>query len=609
MTPTARPTPLPGEPRPARGRTRRPAPGHAENPPPGLTRRSAPGRARRTLGAVAAGALPALAFPAPSLWWLAYVALVPWLLLVRSAPTGRRAALDGWFGGAGFMLAVHHWLLPSLTVFLPVLALLLGGLWAPWGWLVRRLLGAGTGRPAVGTALVLLPSGWLLIELVRSWQYLGGPWGLLGASQWQVAPALRLASIGGVWLVSALVVLVNTAVAALCALPSARRAAAAALLASAVATGAVWLWAPRPQRAAPVRIAVVQPGPVAGPAARFAREVRLTRRLAGSRPDLVVWGESSVGVDLSDHPGTTATLAALSRLVGADLLVDVDAERADGTGISKTSALVGPHGVTGPTYDKMRLVPFGEYVPMRPLLGWATSVGKAAGEDRRRGSRQVVMDTGTLRFGPLVCFESAFPDMSRHLAADGARLLVAQSSTASFQGSWAPAQHASLAALRSAESWRPMVHATLTGISAVYGPDGTRVGHRVGTGGSTAAVYDVPTATDTSPYVRFGDWVPRLALLLVLAAAVRETVRTVRRGAAAAARAEATGPGRAAGVPGTEAPGGTEPARPADQGGDHPPATSDDLSEGAAPPAGSPAPAGLSAPPLNRSPDPAPDSR
>ncbi|GDY51151.1 hypothetical protein SVIO_017740 [Streptomyces violaceusniger] len=83
--------------------------------------------------ALLAGALPALAFPAPSLWWWAYVALVPWLLLVRSAPTGRRAMRDGWLGGAGFLLAAHHWLMPSLHVFIVLLGLLLGLLWVPWG--------------------------------------------------------------------------------------------------------------------------------------------------------------------------------------------------------------------------------------------------------------------------------------------------------------------------------------------------------------------------------------------------------------------------------------------------------------------------------------------
>ncbi|MBM9509177.1 apolipoprotein N-acyltransferase [Actinacidiphila acididurans] len=485
-------------------------------------------RWRRGFAAAAAGALPALAFPAPSLWWLAYVALVPWLLLARSAPTARQAAYDGWFGGAGFMLAVHHWLLPSLTVFLVILALMLGALWAPWGWLVRRLLGPGTTAGSATAAVVLLPSAWLMVELVRSWQALGGPWGLLGASQYEFTPALRLASVGGVWLVSFLVVLVNTAVAALIAVPAVRRPALAALALSGVATTGVWLWAPRPHESGSVRIAVVQPGTVSTTGARFARELALTERLAGTHPDLVVWGESSVGSDLTVRTDMANQLASMSSRVGADILVNVDAQRADGKGISKTSELIGPHGVIGPTYDKMRLVPFGEYIPLRPVLGWATSVGKAAAQNRRPGTRQVVMNTGRLRFGPLVCFESAFPDMSRHLAGNGAQVLIAQSSTSSFQHSWAPAQHASLAALRAAEDWRPMVHATLTGISAVYDANGHPVGRRIGTGSSTTAVYSVPLATGVSPYVRLGDWVPHLALVMVVVAAGYEGSRAIR---------------------------------------------------------------------------------
>jgi apolipoprotein N-acyltransferase len=141
------------------------------------------------------------------------------------------------------------------------------------------------------------------------------------------------------------------------------------------------------------------------------------------------------------------------------------------------------------------------------------------------------MDTGTLRFGPMVCFESAFPDMSRYLANRGAQLLVAQSSTSSFQGSWAPAQHASLAALRSAETGRPMVHATLTGISAVYDSQGRPAGSQLGTDRSTAAVYDIPLTRNLTLYDRFGDWVVHLAVVLLAVAAAYEVV--VRRSARA----------------------------------------------------------------------------
>ncbi|WP_239104361.1 apolipoprotein N-acyltransferase [Streptomyces sp. SID339] len=562
--------------------------------------------------AVTAGALPALAFPAPSLWWFAYVALVPWLLLARSAPTARRAALDGWLGGLGFMVAVHHWLLPSLHVFTVVIAALLGLLWAPWGWLVRRLLGGVPGPGRAAAALVVLPSGWLMVELVRSWEGLGGPWGLLGSSQWQVPPALRLASVGGVWLVSAFVVVVNTGVALLAvageaaarsstrrtdvrrtdtplidprstntsrtdtrntktsrtdtprtgtprtptAVTATTRPASAALpalagvLTVATATAAAWAWAPRPEPAGHTRVAVVQPGVIADGIAsadqRLAREEALTRTLAGRNPDLVVWGESSVGFDLADRPDVARRIAALSREVGADILVNVDARRSDRPGIFKSSVLVGPDGPTGDRYDKMRLVPFGEYIPARSLLGWATSVGKAAGEDRRRGDRQVVMRTGRdvpsgqgdgLRVGPLVCFESAFPDMSRRLTRDGAQLLLAQSATSSFQHSWAPRQHASLAAVRAAETGRPMVHATLTGVSAVYGPEGSRVGGTIGTPASAAALYDVPLATGETAYVKFGDWPVHAALLVLLALGLIEGLRTLRSSGRAADRA------------------------------------------------------------------------
>ncbi|MFE2041172.1 apolipoprotein N-acyltransferase [Streptomyces sp. NPDC059477] len=552
---------------------------------------------RRSVVAAGAGALPLVTFPAPSLWWCAPVALVPWVLLARGAVSGRRALYDGWCGGFGFVLGVHHWLLPNLHVFTFVIAALLGALWAPWGWLVRRFLGGPPSPGRVGAALLVLPSGWLAVELVRSWQALGGPWGMLGASQWQVAPALRLASVGGVWLLSFLLVAVNVAVAALVVVVRARGASAvtgghvpaatgpvtaagsrvpattgpmavtgnqesattgsqapattgpvaltggrapavaglvavAGLLATAAATSLAWVWAPRPEVGERVAVAVVQPGIVEGADSgdrRFEREERLTRELAGRGVELIVWGESSVGFDLNERPDLAARIAALSRETGAEILVNVDARRFDRAGIHKSSVLVGPQGLTGDRYDKMRLVPFGEYVPARSLLGWATSVGEAAGEDRERGTRQVVMDVGGgPRIGPMVCFESAFPDMSRSLARDGAQVLVAQSATSTFQRSWAPEQHASLAALRAAETGRPMVHATLTGVSAVHGPDGERVGARLGTAASATGVYEVPLADGVTPYVRYGAWPVWVALLVLAGLGLTEGLRRVR---------------------------------------------------------------------------------
>ncbi|MFE2557887.1 apolipoprotein N-acyltransferase [Streptomyces sp. NPDC059352] len=481
--------------------------------------------------ALGCGALPAFAFPAPGLWWWAYLALVPWLLLIRTAPGARRAALDGWLGGAGFVLAVHHWLLPSLHVFLLPLAALLGLLWLPWGWLVRSVLGGRPSPPRAAVALLAVPSGWLLIEMVRSWEGLGGPWGLLGASQWEVPVALRLASVGGVWLVSLLVVAVNTAVALLLTAPGPRAVGVAGLAACALVAGSAAWGVGAPRESGTVRVALVQPGVFEGPDGaerRFARAEELTRSLVGQRLDLVVWGESGVGADPAGRPELAARLTALARAVDAPLLVNVDARRSDRPGIYKSAVLVAPTGLTGQRYDKMRLVPFGEYVPARAALGWVTSVGKAAQEDRRRGTTPVVMTLPAaegvgagavqgLRVGPLICFESAFPDMSRRLVRDGAGLLVVQSATSTFQESWAPAQHASLAALRAAETGRPVAHATLTGISAAYGPDGRRIGPVLGTEASAVAVRELPLSATTTLYVRWGDW-PLYGALAVVGA-------------------------------------------------------------------------------------------
>ncbi|MET9678229.1 apolipoprotein N-acyltransferase [Streptomyces sp. NPDC006482] len=508
-------------------------------------RRRAPARRRavvRSLLALGCGALPALAFPAPGLWWWAYLALVPWMLLIRTAPGARRAGLDGWLGGVGFVLAVHHWLLPSLHVFLLPLAALLGLLWLPWGWLVRSLLG-GTPSPLRGAAALLaVPSGWLLIELVRSWEGLGGPWGLLGASQWEVPAALRLASVGGVWLVSLLVVAANTAAVLLVAVPGPRAVGVAGLAACALVAGTAAWGVGAPREAGTVRVALVQPGVFGGPdgaSRRFDRAEELTRSLAGQRLDLVVWGESGVGADPAGQPGIAARLTALARAVDAPLLVNVDARGADRPGIFKSAVLVGPTGLTGDRYDKMRLVPFGEYIPARTVLGWVTSVGKAAPEDRRRGTAPVVMALPTTAeaegplIGPLICFESAFPDMSRRLVRDGAGLLVVQSATSTFQESWAPVQHASLAALRAAETGRPVVHATLTGVSAAYGPDGRRIGPVLGTDASGVAVRELPLSATTTGYVRWGDWPLYGALAVVGAVCAAEGAGALRRPGAA----------------------------------------------------------------------------
>ncbi len=497
---------------------------------PAAAGRRGPRRWRWRLAALACGALPTLAFPGVGWWWSAWVALVPLLLLVRATPTGREGAIRAWWGAAGLMIAMHHWLLPNLGPFIVPVAIALAALWLPWGRVAWGLLHRPLTVRRAAAALAVLPSGWVVIESLRSWERLGGPWGLLGASQWNARPLLGLAALGGVWIVSLFVVTSNVAI-TLAVTPSAPgrlRAGAAAVALVAVAAGPTW-WLFHGQAAVTrsVRVAVVQPGVVRGPQARFDAGEASTRGLAGRRVDLVVWGESSVGFDLDRRPDLLARLESLTRIVGSDILVNVDARRGSRGGIYKSSILVTADGPRG-RYDKMRLVPFGEYVPMRFLFSWTTAVTASAREDRHRGKGLVLLHSAGLDLGPLVCFESAFPDMSRNLANRGADMIVVQSATSTFQGSWAPAQHASLAAVRAVESGRPVVHATLTGTSVAFDADGRELG-RIDTHRRGAMVVTVPVAAHATPYDRFGEWVPAASFVVLGLAATASGLRRARR--------------------------------------------------------------------------------
>ncbi|MFC4912662.1 apolipoprotein N-acyltransferase [Actinomadura gamaensis] len=591
--------------------------------------------------AVSTGALPILAFPRADLGWLAWTALVPGMLLMARAGTRREAAARGWSFGAGYLLAALYWTLPYIGPGLPLVALVFGALWAPWGMAARALIPR---HPIY--ALLILPSAWVTIELARSRPSLGGPWAVYGATQWHHPTELSLAALGGIWLISFALVAANTALTlALATLdlgPSAaaelsyRRSSAAnaspssehaspavsevrpesaaaegiaenerpttpsrasptsavpahpvassrsghaieltretnateetdstrrrtggfqersrdaqeangqprqpmnggrgtnsrgrsdgpdgrgrgfqvsmAVLATAIATIGPITYALRaePPTARTMRINLVQAGIVDGPDARLATGFRLT---TGAAPaDLTVWGESSVGVDLDRNPELVARLRQLAAARGP-LLVNVDAADARGR-ITKTGVLVGPQGIRG-RYTKTRLVPFGEYIPFRRAFGWLSGISKAAGQDRVPGTGPTVMTADGTTFGPLICFESAFPDFGRALVRRGAEVIVYQSATSSFQNSWAPPQHASLAAVRAAETGRPTVQAALTGVSAAFDARGRRIAWLdTDRRGTVPVRMAVPPPASRTPYDRVGDVIPLACLII-----------------------------------------------------------------------------------------------
>ena len=528
----------------------------------------------RWLSFLAGGVPVILVFPGLSLSYLAWCALVPAMVLFTRAPTTREAAARGWWFGAGYLIAMLYWMAAQIGPGLLLIGAVFGCLWSPFAIAVARLLRPPVSWPRVAAALLVVPSAWLVPEWIRSYQGLGGPWALYGASQWQHPAVLALASVGGVWLVSVALLIACTglmllggairprlltpAALAAAAVPAAaaalvpaaqpdgprRRAALAAtgiaafVVAALAGPVAFALTAPFPA-VRQVTVALVQPGVVDDPAKRVDASESLTRQSFGltqAHPDLVVWGESSVAYDLATHPSLLHGIEQLSAQDQAEILVNQDSTLPgpDG-GQEKVAVLVSPQGIQG-RYVKTRLVPFGEYIPFRQQLGWLTSISKAAGSNMIPGTGAQTLTVNSpsggippLRVGVLICFESAFPDMSRVEVAQGAQLIAYQSATSTFQGTWGPDQQGSLAAIRAAETGRPVVQAALTGDTVAFDARGRQLAWlNQDDRGVVPVTVSLPAQSTRTFYDQAGDYVMWAGVAVTAAAALVMLLRRRR---------------------------------------------------------------------------------
>jgi apolipoprotein N-acyltransferase len=494
-----------------------------------------------------AGALPVLSFPAANLEFLAWFGLVPGLLLIVRSPSAREGGIRAWWLGVGYLIAALYWMAPEIGPGVLLVAAVFGVLWVPFGVAAASLLKPPVTWPRALAALVVVPSCWLLTEWLRSWQALGGPWAVYGGSQWQHPTVLALAAVGGVWLISFALVLVNVAIVLVieslprvgtAVVPGAAWRPGFALFGAAVALAGVgagplaFALTPANPAVRQVTVAMVQPGIVGNAILRAHASEALTAelsrggKLGGVRPDLIVWGESSIPVDLTlaRNRAQLLQLEQLSARDGADILVNQDATP-PGKGHEKWAVLVGPTGIQG-IYVKTRLVPFGEYIPFRQQLGWLTKISRAAASNMIPGTGAHLLvatdrEGRPLPIGVLICFESAFPDMSRVDTDKGAQLIVYQSATSTFQGTWGPDQHASLGAVRAAETGRPAIQAALTGVTVAFDARGRLLAWM---GQSQHGVVTVrlglPAVSAKTFYDQAGDYVPWAALAIVVLAAL-----------------------------------------------------------------------------------------
>jgi apolipoprotein N-acyltransferase len=477
--------------------------------------------------ATASGILLALSFPKFGHGLVAWVALVPLLVALAGARSTSHGFRLGYLAGAVSALGIVYW--TSLVV------VQYGGLSMPMGIAVMLLLClalalfpclfgwmlAFWARTWGPSALLLAPVAWVAMEILRAHTLFNFAWCLLGYSQHDHLAAIQIARFGAVYAVSFVVASSSAAIAYAIGEtrrgPRLRALAAGALLVGVVlADGARQLRAPIPESgrlAVGLVQAAIQQEDKWDPEdahANFAHHVALTRDSAARGARLVVWPESSLPWLYDRNPAIAAQLQALTRELGVYLLFGND-DREDGPDRRRRiwvgAKMLTPGGNIALRYHKMRLVPFGEYVPIESVLTlggrYSARVVDAVGAFTP-GTDYAVGEVDGRRLGVSICYEAIFPDLLREFTSRGADLLVNITNDAWYGYTSAPHQHFAMAVFRAVENGKYLVRAANTGITAVVDPRG-RVLERTELFERRAIVREVPIVPGLTFYARRGD--------------------------------------------------------------------------------------------------------
>jgi len=386
---------------------------------------------------------------------------------------------------------------------------------------VSGLLSLVAHRGSRAWALLMAPCLWVGAEWVRGHLFGGFPWGTLGYSQYLRLPIIQVAELGGVHAVSFVLVAVNAALAGALVLEWGRAVTGLGLTGALL--GAVLIFGharlAEPPRPGEAQIALMQPA-IEQPlkwdpnhaTVTLKIYLELTRQAAAGHPDLIVWPETASPTPLRRDTGLLRTLAGMSGQFNIPLLIgSIDVE--DGTPpVLRNTAFLVTHGGIAGRYDKIHLVPFGEYVPLSGVIGFVRGWAEFIAE-LEPGTRAVVFAGPPAPFGVVICYEGIFPDLFREFVNDGARVMVNMTNDGWFGRTSGPAQHLTMYPFRAVEHRIAVVRAANTGVSAFIAPSGQIVRH-LGLFERGVLTDRVPLRHGRTLYTRLGDWVAWLSLAL-----------------------------------------------------------------------------------------------
>ena len=503
--------------------------------------------------------LQIIIFPLPNLYVLCWVAVAPLLIALSRARLPDTLQLTegvkllpasplqgfvmGYVCGIFWYAGSCYWIFstmrqyggvntPAAIGILILFCLYLGLYHGAFGLLMTLLTGKGAFNPR---ALLLSPVVWVAVELART-RITGFPWDLLGIAQVDNIPLARITTFTGVYGLSLEIMIVNAAFAASFLVHREKRKTLllAAICAAVVLQAGRLLPAPSftPDHVATLvqtNIPVVESADwtkeyfdtTLQDLLTLSKSPSLTQSATVADSTLIVWPENPAPFYTSD-PAFRDTLAQFAReshawiLAGSVGIKNANPFTSRPTQIFNSAALIDSNGDLVRRYDKIHLVPFGEYVPFKNVFSFAGGLTKEVG-DFSAGKSRDPLDARGKKLGVFICYESIFPDEIRQLAGNGAEVFVNISNDGWYGDSGAYAQHLKQARMRAIENQRWLLRDTNTGVTASIDPYG-RVVASVPRKIRTALQAPYALSDVTTFYTRHGDWLAYLCAIISVVA-------------------------------------------------------------------------------------------
>ena len=489
-----------------------------------------------------------LSFPSFDFGFLAWLGLVP-LLVALNNKSLRYSFFLSLVCGTFFFAYIFQWnlVVPKYTylhhfIITPFFGFYFGVFGLTYTFISRRC--------GLTTALFAAPFLWVSLEYVRSnLSFLALPWALLAHSQYQYPIIIQIASVTGTYGISFLIVMVNSAITAVTyrvfrrsgktkmlfpALPSKR--GEIALVASAVVSSALvllfgYMVVSKPIRGQTIKVSIVQ-GNIEQPKkwdpnhAEFIMQTYtdLTDNVSTDEPALIVWPETATPRSINRDPRIYAEVKRIAREANTFLLLGSSQQQKFEKAGSRelkyfnSAFLIQPPGrnTSKRRYDKIHLLPFGEYIPLKGIIPWSyiniPDLGRYA-----PGKDFTVFKLPNSRFGVTICWENIFPDLFRQFVKSGAQFMVNITNEAWFGKTAAPYQFVSMSVLRAVENRVYIVRCANTGVSCFIDPCGRIIDRVMDGHGQDIFIRGVLTGLvipmeNNTFYTRHGDWLALLSL-------------------------------------------------------------------------------------------------